>query len=86
MATASRLVSELVGYGWLRRDGRQLRTGVRMWELAVRASPTLGLREAALPHMENLHDIAGHHVQLSVAQHDECSSSNGCQHRAEFAM
>jgi DNA-binding IclR family transcriptional regulator len=71
VATTSRLVSELVGYGWLRRDGRELRTGVRMWELAVRASPTLGLREAALPYMEDLHDVVGHHVQLSVPQHHE---------------
>jgi DNA-binding IclR family transcriptional regulator len=71
VATTSRLVSELVGYGWLRRDGRELRTGVRMWELAVRASPTLGLREAAMPYMEDLHDVVGHHVQLGVLQHHE---------------
>ncbi|MFF3573976.1 IclR family transcriptional regulator [Nocardia jiangxiensis] len=71
VATTSRLVSELVSYGWLRRDGRQLRTGVRMWELAVRASPTLGLREAAMPYLEDLHDAVGHHVQLSVLQHHE---------------
>ncbi|RJO79222.1 IclR family transcriptional regulator [Nocardia panacis] len=71
-ATTSRLVSELVEHGWLRRDsGRRVRVGVRMWELAVRASPTLGLREAAMPYMEDLHAVVGHHVQLSVLQHRE---------------
>ncbi|WP_019930634.1 IclR family transcriptional regulator [Nocardia sp. BMG111209] len=71
-ATASRLVGELVGYGWLRRDAdRRVRIGVRMWELAVRASPTLGLREAAMPYMEDLHAVVGHHVQLGVLHHRE---------------
>lgn len=71
-ATASRLIGELVGYGWLRRDAdRRVRIGVRMWELAVRASPTLGLREAAMPFMEDLHAVVGHHVQLGVLQHRE---------------
>jgi DNA-binding IclR family transcriptional regulator len=71
-ATASRLVGELVRHGWLRRDAdRRVRIGVRMWELAVRASPTLGLREAAMPYMEDLHAVVGHHVQLGVLQHHE---------------
>jgi DNA-binding IclR family transcriptional regulator len=52
VATASRLVDELVGHGWLQRDAdRRVRIGVRMWELASRASPTLSLREAAMPFM-----------------------------------
>lgn len=67
VATASRLVDELVGHGWLHRDpDRRIRVGVRLWELASRASPTLGLREAALPFMEDLHAVAGHHTQLAV--------------------
>lgn len=70
--TASRLVSELAGYGWLCRDERKrVRIGVRMWELACRASPTLGLREAAMPFMEDLHSVVGHHVQLGVLQDRE---------------
>lgn len=73
-ATTWRLVNELVGYGWLHRDGRQIQVGVRMWELAVRASPTLGLREAAMPHMEDLHGVVGHHTQLSVLEHREVLS------------
>src|SRR3954447_786369 len=72
VATASRLVAELVGHGLLARraDGR-VRIGVRMWELAQRASPTLSLREAAMPFLEDLHAVVGHHVQVGVLDGDE---------------
>src|SRR5262245_11740161 len=72
VATASRLVAELVSYGCLARDSdRRVRIGVRMWELATRASPTLSLRDAAMPFMEGVHDVVGHHVQLGVLDGDE---------------
>lgn len=67
VATASRLVDDLVSHGWLQRDDdRKVRVGVRLWELASRASPTLSLREAAMPVMQDLHAVVGHHVQLGV--------------------
>ena len=66
-STTSRLVAELVRHGLLQRDqDRRVRVGVRLWELASRASPTRGLREAALPVMEDLHAAVGHHTQLGV--------------------
>ncbi|QFU92185.1 IclR family transcriptional regulator [Amycolatopsis sp. YIM 10] len=69
VATASRLIDELSRHGWLERDeDRRVRVGVRLWELASRASPTLGLREAAMPFMEDLHAVVGHHTQLGVRQ------------------
>lgn len=72
MSTTSRLVDELIQHGLLRRDSRRMvRVGVRLWELGQRASPTLGLREAALPFMEDLHAVIGHHVQMGVLQNDE---------------
>ncbi|WP_069165277.1 IclR family transcriptional regulator [Nocardia altamirensis] len=72
LATASRLVSALVEHEWLHRDSsRRVQIGVRMWELAARASPTLGLRDAAMPFMEDLHAAVGQHVQLSVRQQHE---------------
>ncbi|RDI60357.1 IclR family transcriptional regulator [Nocardia pseudobrasiliensis] len=72
LATTSRLVTELVGYGWLRRDGSgRVRIGMRVWELVSRASPTLGLREAAMPFMQDLHAVVGNHVQLGVRQGHE---------------
>ncbi len=67
VATTSRLVAELVGHGLLvrRTDGR-VAIGMRMWELAHRASPALSLREAAMPYLEDLHAVVGQHVQLGV--------------------
>ncbi|WP_432181540.1 IclR family transcriptional regulator [Streptomyces sp. NBC_00063] len=72
VATASRLVAELVTYDFLARDAdRRVRIGLRMWELATRASPALSLRDAAMPFMEGVHDVVGHHVQLGVLDGDE---------------
>ncbi|SFF74573.1 IclR family transcriptional regulator [Blastococcus tunisiensis] len=72
VATASRLVAELVSHGLLERGPeREVRIGVRMWELASRASPTLSLREAAMPFLEDLHAVVGHSVQLGVLDGDE---------------
>lgn len=67
VATASRMVEQLTGYGWLRRDAdRTVRIGMRLWELASRASPALSLREAAMPYMEDLHAVVRQHTQLGV--------------------
>lgn len=72
VATASRIVGELVAHGFLSRDDdRRVRVGVRLWELAVRASPALSLRDAVMPFMEGVHDVVGHHVQLGVLDGDE---------------
>jgi DNA-binding IclR family transcriptional regulator len=71
VATASRLVAELSAHGLLARRDGAVRVGMRMWELAQRASPTLSLREAAMPFLEDLHAVIGHHVQLGVLDGDE---------------
>ncbi|TQC50924.1 IclR family transcriptional regulator [Rhodococcus sp. WS4] len=71
ISTTSRLIDELVGCGWLERENRKVRIGVRLWEVASRASPTLGLREAAMPFMEDLHAVVGQHTQLGVLEGDE---------------
>lgn len=71
VATASRLIEELVSCGWLEREGRRVRVGVRLWEVACRASPTVGLREAAMPFLEDLHAVVGHDAQLGVLEGDE---------------
>lgn len=72
LATASRLVAELVDHGMLARESdRRVRVGVRMWELALRASPTSTLRDTALPFMEDVHAVVNHHVQLGVLDGDE---------------
>lgn len=72
IATASRLIAELVTHGLLERGpDREVRVGVRMWELASRASPTLSLRDAAMPYLEDLHAVVGHHAQLGVIDGDD---------------
>ncbi|MDQ0382098.1 IclR family transcriptional regulator [Amycolatopsis thermophila] len=72
LATASRLVAELAAHGLLARDDdRRVRIGVRLWELALRASPTATLRDTAMPFMEDVHAVVGHHVQLGVLDGDE---------------
>lgn len=72
IATASRLIAELVDHGLLERGpDREVRIGVRMWELASRASPTISLRDAAMPFLEDLHAVVGHHAQLGVLDGDD---------------
>jgi DNA-binding IclR family transcriptional regulator len=72
VATASRIVGQLAGHGLLERaPDRRVRIGVRMWELASRASPTRSLRDAAMPYLEDLHAVVGHHAQLAVLNGDE---------------
>jgi DNA-binding IclR family transcriptional regulator len=69
VATTSRLIAELVDHGLLERCAdRRVRIGVRMWELGWRASPRLGLRDAAMPFLEDLHAVVGHHAQLGVLE------------------
>src|SRR3954447_14756776 len=72
VATASRIVGHLVGHGLLSRGpDRELRVGIRLWELASRAAPTRSLRDAAMPYLEDLHAVVGHHAQLAVLHGDE---------------
>ncbi|GLY18901.1 IclR family transcriptional regulator [Kineosporia sp. NBRC 101677] len=67
LSTASRLVEQLTEHGLLSRDpDRRVRVGLRMWELAARASPALDLREAAMPFLEDLHAVVRQHAQLGV--------------------
>lgn len=71
-STTSRLIDELVEHGLLLRDSqRRIRIGIRLWELGSRASPTRSLRDAAMPFLEDLHAVVGHHVQIGVLDGDD---------------
>ena len=72
LSTAHRLVRELCSWGALERDddGRY-RIGLRIWELGALAPRGLGLREAALPFMEDLYEVTHENVQLAVRDDDE---------------
>lgn len=67
LSTAHRLIAELCAWGALERgdDGRY-RVGLRIWELGALAPRGLGLREAALPFMEDLYEVTHENVQLAV--------------------
>jgi DNA-binding IclR family transcriptional regulator len=72
VTTAHRLAVELVTHGLLERAaGHQFRVGLRLWELGSRSSRALGLREAALPFMEDLQLVVRQHTQLGVLQGSE---------------
>ncbi|WP_113717680.1 IclR family transcriptional regulator [Arthrobacter dokdonensis] len=72
LATAYRLVDQLVGHDFLRRDdGGRVRLGLGLWELASRSSTALDLREAAMPYMEDVQAVVGQHTQLGVLSDDE---------------
>ncbi|WP_433876171.1 IclR family transcriptional regulator [Sinomonas atrocyanea] len=70
-STAYRLVEELLAESLLDRDGRRLRLGTRLWELVSRGSKVLGLREAALPFMEDVQSVVGHHTVLGILDQNE---------------
>ncbi|WP_455361805.1 IclR family transcriptional regulator [Streptomyces sp. SYSU K21746] len=65
-SSAHRILDQLVQLGWLDRDGRDYRLGMRMLELGAMASHHNRLRRTALPHLHALHEKFGHVVHLAV--------------------
>ncbi|MBX7267191.1 IclR family transcriptional regulator [Micromonospora sp. Llam7] len=69
LPTAHRRVAELVAWGALERgDDARYRIGLRLWEVGSLAPRGLGLRELALPVMEDLYEVTHENVQLAVRQ------------------
>jgi len=67
LPTAHRLIGELVRHGGLEReDQRTYRIGVRLWELGSLAPIRGGLRELAMPYMEDLYEATHENIQLAV--------------------
>jgi DNA-binding IclR family transcriptional regulator len=69
LATAHRRAAELLEWGALERgsDGRY-RVGLRLWEVASLAPRGLGLREHAMPFLEDLYEVTHENVQLAVRE------------------
>lgn len=67
LTTAHRIVGELTARGALERadDGRY-RVGLRLWEVGALAPRGLGLRERAMPFLEDLYEVTRQNVQLAV--------------------
>lgn len=71
-SSAHRIVGDLITVGLLERDeDNRVRLGMRLWELALRGSGALRLRQAALPHMERVQAQIREHTQLAVLEHEE---------------
>lgn len=68
-ATTLRLVRHLTEWGALERldDGRYV-VGVRLWEIASLSPRGHGVRQIALPYLEDLYEVTRHHVLLSVRE------------------
>lgn len=67
LPTAHRLVRELLEWGALERDAEgRYSVGLRLLELSALAPRGLGLREAAFPHLEDLHQVTRGTVHLGV--------------------
>lgn len=72
LTTVHRIVGELTAGGALDRgaDGHY-RIGLRLWEIGHLAPASHGLREAAMPFLEDLHEVTRHNVQLAVLDPDD---------------
>ncbi|MET7996089.1 IclR family transcriptional regulator [Amycolatopsis sp. NPDC005232] len=69
LATAHRRAAELVEWGALERDAAgRYRIGLRLWEVASLAPRGLGLRDAAMPFLEDLYEVTHENVQLAVRE------------------
>ncbi|GAA1984571.1 IclR family transcriptional regulator [Amycolatopsis minnesotensis] len=67
LSTAHRLVGELAKRGALERDGDgRYRVGLWLWEVAALAPRGTGLRENAMPFLEDLYEATHENVQLAV--------------------
>jgi DNA-binding IclR family transcriptional regulator len=67
LTTAHRLVGELTAGGALERGpDRRYRIGLRLWEIGSLAPRSVGLRESALPFIEDLYEATHQHAQLAV--------------------
>ncbi|MYU10939.1 helix-turn-helix domain-containing protein [Streptomyces sp. SID8361] len=66
--TAHRLSGQLIDLGMLETGSHGLRLGLRVFELGQLVPRQRGLRDAARPHLEDLHRTFGETVHLAVLQ------------------
>ncbi|HET6634031.1 MAG TPA: IclR family transcriptional regulator [Streptomyces sp.] len=71
-ATAHRLVGLLADWGALERDAAGVyHVGLKLWEVAALAPRGVGLREAAMPFLEDLYEATHENVHFAVRDGDE---------------
>ncbi|HEY0575671.1 MAG TPA: IclR family transcriptional regulator [Pseudonocardia sp.] len=67
LTTAHRIVGELARWGALERTERgSYQVGLRLWEVGALAPRGHGLREIAMPFLEDLYEATRQNVQLAV--------------------
>lgn len=67
LPTAHRLVGVLTAWGALERgEHGRYHVGLRLWEVAALAPRGVGLRQAAMPFLEDLYEATHENVQLAV--------------------
>ncbi|WP_067467887.1 IclR family transcriptional regulator [Actinomadura macra] len=72
VSTVHRIAAELAGWGALERDAHGCyHIGLRLWEIGSLAPRGLGLRECALPFLEDLSHVTRENVQLAVREDTE---------------
>ncbi|MGW0537624.1 IclR family transcriptional regulator [Streptomyces sp. NPDC003032] len=72
VSTVHRMLGDLIAWGALERgDKGCYRVGLRLWEVASLAPRGQGLRERALPFLEDLSRITRENVQLAVREGTE---------------
>ncbi|SFX78787.1 transcriptional regulator, IclR family [Streptomyces atratus] len=72
VSTVHRMLGELLTWGALERDDQgRYRIGLRLWELGSLAPRGQGLRERALPYLEDLSLVTRENVQLAVREGTE---------------
>lgn len=72
LTTVHRLVATLAEAGLVERDGQgRYHVGLRLWEIASLVPYSRGLRDAALPFIEDLSQVTHENVQLGVREGTE---------------
>lgn len=72
LATTHRIVAEMEDFGLLERQpDKTYRLGVRLWEIACRTPGALGLREIAMPHLQEVQSRVRQHAQLGILEGEE---------------
>jgi DNA-binding IclR family transcriptional regulator len=72
VSTVHRMLGDLLVWGALERDAQgRYRIGLRLWEVASLAPRSQGLRERALPYLEDLSSLVRENVQLAVRDASE---------------
>lgn len=70
-ASTSRIVAEMVDFGFLERQGDQIQLGLRLFELGQQASRHTDLRRFAIQTMSELSKATGQTIHLAVLEGTE---------------